>query len=288
MHRNGARRIINQLAGAVQATRPISWLQAGVFTLEGTFLSEGKLAFITGRSLSAALAVMLAVAASFAFNDWTDAAEDRIGHPERAIPSGRLSQAGALGAALGLAVLAVVAAWRLGPAPLSLVIVNLLVSALYSLHLKGTLLLGNAAIAYLNATILMIGGMAASAFAPVMWPIAALVFLFTLVQEVLFSIRDRAADAQAGVRTTAVRLGRARSLRLFFGLTALFLIACLAAAVLARAPGPYLIAVGVFFCAPFGYILVLLRGTVSDRRIARACVVILVPRVASLIPLLLL
>ena len=75
-------------------------------------------------------------------------------------------------------------------------------------------------------------------------------------------------------------------MRLFAGLSGLFLLASLAAAGLARAPGAYLAAVAACFITPFAYLLLFLRQGADPRRVARACVLILVPRVASLIPML--
>ena len=275
------------MLGAIQLIRPHSCLQAGLYALLGFLLSHGSLQPFSTQAASAVLSVMLVAASGFALNDWKDVHVDAVAHPNRALPSGRLSRRAAAVIALLVAALAFVNAWPLGAWPVALVVINLLVSGAYSVFLKGTLFLGNVAIAYLNATILIFGGMAAGRLTLTVWLIGGLAFVFTCAQEVLYNISDYEADVRLGVRTTVVRLGKAGSIRLFNALVLLLALASVAAAAVSFGPILYLLALGLFMILPFTYILSLLRPTMTARHLNRACLIMGAVRIASLVPALL-
>jgi len=282
-----SRERLGTVVGAIRLIRLHSCLQAALYALLGFLLSDGPLQHFSPRATSAALSVMLVAASGFALNDWADVNVDAISHPNRALPSGRLSRRGAAITSFSAAALAFVAAWPLGMWSVTLVAINLLVSGAYSVVLKGRLFLGNFAVAYLNATILIFGGMAAGRLTPTAWLVSGLAFVFTCAQEVLYNISDYEADVQLGVRTTAVRLGKAGSIQLFSALVLFLALACVAAAAVSSRPTPYLLALGLFTILPFAYILSLLRPTMSAHRLNRACLMMGAVRIASLAPALL-
>jgi geranylgeranylglycerol-phosphate geranylgeranyltransferase len=229
---------------------------------------------------------MLVVASGFAFNDWYDVEADRFGHPNRALPAGRLSRRSALGAAFALGVFSILVAGSLGPWAVVLAAVNLAISSAYSLFLKGTLLLGNLSIAYLNATILIFGARATDQISASVWLISGFAFVFTCAQEVLYNISDHAADTRIGVRTTAVRLGKTRSIQVFNALILFLALASVAIARTSPRPVPCLLAVALCLILPFHFILALLRAPANDQRISRACLMMGAVRILSLIPVL--
>lgn len=70
--------------GFIQTTRFVKSAAAGLF-----------LGFVSG-SIYYGVGALLFLLFSFVFNDWVDAPKDHVGHPNRAVPSGKLTQRQAL------------------------------------------------------------------------------------------------------------------------------------------------------------------------------------------------
>lgn len=68
------------ISGFIQTTRFIKSLGIGL------------LLYFFSSSIYYGVAVLLFLLFSFAFNDWVDAPKDSIGHPNRAIPSGKITR----------------------------------------------------------------------------------------------------------------------------------------------------------------------------------------------------
>ncbi|HUF37136.1 MAG TPA: UbiA family prenyltransferase, partial [Anaerolineales bacterium] len=235
--------MVRSVSGVMQLVRVETCVQAGLFTLFGAYLGSDRSGFITATTVTAALCVVFTTAASFAINDWWDHETDALGHARRAIPSGKVSRRAALAiTAVTAAAALILSAW-LEPALRFLVAFNLVVSGVYSIRLKGTVLAGNLTIAYLNASMLLFGGLAVGSVTPRLWAPILLTFLFTLPQEVLYDLRDEKADAAIGMRTTAVGLGGVRTRRLLLGLFGVFAAAAVGVTALSRMPVLYIVAV---------------------------------------------
>ncbi|MEP6692551.1 MAG: UbiA family prenyltransferase, partial [Gemmatimonadaceae bacterium] len=149
------------------------------------------------------LAALAAVALTVAANAWNDAADadvDRVAHPARPVPSGRImvaeAQHIATGAALAGVALAAGARWELGA--LSCAVVAALRA--YSPTLKRMGLAGNLAVALLASLPFLYGSSAAGSAGAGLALVAVAVPLH-LARELAKDLADVAGDALANRRT---------------------------------------------------------------------------------------
>jgi geranylgeranylglycerol-phosphate geranylgeranyltransferase len=259
-----------RLSVLAQLSRLDSSLTAAAYTLVGSYLSVGFARLLTLPAIHMALVVALMVAFSFAFNDYIDVAVDRLGKPDRPIPSGRISRRAAGIVAIILAVAAVVITVPRGLWLVALVLGTLSLSALYSAVLKNTILLGNSTVAFLDATIVIYGGLAVGKLTSAVWIASLLTFLYVFAQEVLYAVEDEEGDRKAGLHTIANRLGVVGALRLFQALACIFMMAALLPWLLGLVPARYLCAVVPCTILPVLSIVILLglRITASTMRLA--------------------
>src|SRR5262249_54138863 len=178
------------VAGLIRIIRPKTTAQAVLYTLLGAYLQGGLGALATARAWGAALVVGLSVAFSFVVNDRCDLPIDRLSKPDRPLPSGMLSPRGAALYATTLALIALVVAWLLGPLLSAIALATLALSVLYSYHFKNTVLLGNAAVAVLDATIVLFGAAAVGYVRPVILLLSSIMALYALAEEILFTLKD--------------------------------------------------------------------------------------------------
>lgn len=208
----------------------LRWLhatQAALYTLIGAYLAAGWSGVTSLPALQAALVVWLVVLYGFVVNDYFDQDIDRLSKPERPIPAGLTTPRVAVALALGLALGALVWSGTLGPLSAGLALANLLVCAIYSARLKNSVLIGNATMALLDATIVLYGSLALGTPPPSAWLAAGLFVLFFFGYEILKTIDDREGDARAGLGTVATRLGARVSVRLFQAIAVGFCLAAL-------------------------------------------------------------
>jgi geranylgeranylglycerol-phosphate geranylgeranyltransferase len=115
----------------------------------------------------------------------------------------------------GLAVSAFTSSLCLGIA-----LFNALLLVLYAARLKSTPFFGNAAVAYLSASIFLFGGAYAGWHALLdMLPIAAITFLAMLARELLKDGEDIEGDQAHGADTLAIRIGVRKTALIAFACT---------------------------------------------------------------------
>ena len=184
--------------------RPANGLIAGAAVAVGALVARRPPA--AGPVLLGALAAFAAAAGANALNDVVDARADAVNRPGRPVPSGTVGRRAALSVAvLGYAA-AIALGFAVGPAAGGLALAWVVVTALYSLALKGTPIVGNVTVAAVAASPLLMGGLSQRAAGPTLVP-CALAFLAHLAREIVKDVEDMAGDRAAGVRTTAVALG---------------------------------------------------------------------------------
>ena len=165
------------------------------------------------------LCVFFVTGAGNAANDLFDVAIDRVNRPDRPIPSGRVSEAGALRYAALLSILGCLAAVPAGALPLLVAAGNTGLLWLYAAHLKKIALAGHLAVAYLSASVFLFGGVAAGLDRfGVLLPLALITFLGTVARELLKAAEDVEGDRDGGARTFPVRFGIRTTVRLAFAL----------------------------------------------------------------------
>ncbi len=148
---------------------------------------------------AAMIAVFLFTAAGNALNDFLDAEIDARAHPERPIPSGRISSENARRLTFILFAGSVLAALFINAGALAIVIISLGIMLAYEFRLKKLGLTGNISIAWLTASLFLFGAVSVGEPLPV-WALFATSFAATLGREIIKDIQDRSADT--GIRKT--------------------------------------------------------------------------------------
>jgi geranylgeranylglycerol-phosphate geranylgeranyltransferase len=277
--------LAQRTSALLELTRPDKPIVAALCTLLGAYLGAPAGGFLNGRALEAAAVVGLTTAFGLVINDCCDLAVDRIGKPHRAIPSGRVSLRQARLFASILATIALAVSCLLGTELALFAAAAILLSGAYSFVLKSTLILGNATVGLLVAGSLIFGALSVSLVTPAVWMAAIISLPYMLAQEALFNLEDVDEDRQAGLRTTATRLGPDRTASfvrfLFFGVALLTLV-----------PWPagigsigYVAAMLLCVVAPIAGIIFLLRQPLSPRAVHTAVRLSRLSWVTSFLPL---
>jgi geranylgeranylglycerol-phosphate geranylgeranyltransferase len=244
-----------------------SIVAAGYVCLGGYLAGAGP---FSRPVIRGALVVLLIVCFGNVVNDCADVAVDTLAKPSRPLPAGAISMRFATWLAGFLAAGGVLVATTLHVRAVFVAVAAVFVAGAYSWWLKGTLLLGNFAVALLVANTVLYGGIAARLVPPAVIITSALILLFVLVQEVLFTLEDEEWDRLARVGTTANRLGPARTLALHRALGAAIIVVAFLPALLGIAPHAYLYALVPCVIVPTIGVLMLLRGTPSSATVRRA------------------
>ena len=189
----------------VRITRPHNAAVAGLTALLGYLIATGTL---TPPSLLLAVVVVLVTAGGNVINDVYDVEIDRINRPERPIPAGEISLAGAKAYTAALFAGGIAVAALTTPLCLLIALANSAILIAYAVRLKRVPGLGNVAVAYLTASVFLFGG----AFAGIEGlvqnvSLAAITFLATIAREVLKDAEDVDGDAAGGARTLPMIVG---------------------------------------------------------------------------------
>jgi geranylgeranylglycerol-phosphate geranylgeranyltransferase len=198
----------------IRVTRPHNAVVAGLTALLGYLIATGTL---TPPSLLLAVVVALITAGGNVINDIYDVEIDRINRPERPIPSGEISLAGAKAYTVALFAVGLLAATLTTPLCLAIALANAVVLIAYAVWLKRTPVLGHMAVAYLTASVFLFGGAFAGIEGLVQnLSLAAITFLATIAREVLKDAEDVDGDAAGGARTLPMIVGIRRTGTLAF------------------------------------------------------------------------
>lgn len=198
------------MKGYIQLIRPVNCIMGAVAVFVAAFITSGNT--LTESEYFAvyfAMAVViLFMAAGNALNDYFDKDIDKINHPERPIPSGRIAPKNALimayalfGASIALSIFINILAFLL-------VIINVSIIVAYETMLKSRGLSGNAIVSWLTATLFLFGGLAVFESTPELLKVSTLVILaFTasLGREITKDIQDVKGDIDR--RTLPKRIG---------------------------------------------------------------------------------
>jgi geranylgeranylglycerol-phosphate geranylgeranyltransferase len=177
--------------------RPGNALMAAVGTLAGMVLAPGP-PLALHAWLAAPAAAFLLSAWGNVRNDLADVEVDRVAHPERPLPAGRLKASHARGAAAVLLVAALAAAYVAAGWPtLLFAAINGALLVLYERVLKAQGLPGNLTIALLVSSTFLFGAVATRTD-PLGWGsvalLAAMALMTNMAREVLKDTEDMAGD----------------------------------------------------------------------------------------------
>ncbi len=155
--------------------------------------------------LISAVVVFMFICGGNALNDYIDHEIDKTAHPERPIPSGRMTRKAALNAAcvtLGGSV--VVSLLTADPECISVVIIACVLMVAYEVALKQRGFVGNVTIAVLTGMLFLLGGAVAGSAADNA-VIAAMAMLVSVGREIAKDIEDM--DSDEGRFTLPMRIG---------------------------------------------------------------------------------
>lgn len=159
---------------------------------------EQLLDYAVEIALSMAI-VVLFTGAGNALNDYFDREVDKVAHPERPIPTGKVSPMSALTLSAVLFSMAVVTSVFVNLWSVLIVVTSIIFMVAYETLLKAEGLAGNFVISWLTGALFLFGGAAVDRM-EVAWPLAALAFLATLGREIVKDVQD--VDGDRGSRTT--------------------------------------------------------------------------------------
>lgn len=237
------------MKGFVALLRPLNCLMVAAAVFIGALVASGPLGIQVHLMdvLTASLVAFLFTGAGNALNDYFDRDIDRINHPRRPIPSGKISPDSVLLFAFVLFLVSLVLATFINIIVTFIVVANLAVMISYEVLSKAKGLAGNMTIAWLTGTTFLFGGAAVGAIEDTI-VLAALAFLATLGREIAKDIEDIEGDEgrdtvpmQAGVGNAQIMAGTAifasillsplpQLLGLFLGSGLIFYILSIAAA----------------------------------------------------------
>ena len=213
------------IAGFFVITRPANAAVSGVTAIIAYLIATGT---VIPPAFLLLVIVTLITAAGNVINDYFDADIDRINRPDRPIPSGMVSLMAARRFAVMLFLAGIAVALFTPPLCLAIAVANSLILVLYAARLKSLPVVGNAAVAYLAASIFLFGGAFAGRDAFVlMIPLAAITFLATMVREILKDAEDVQGDAAGGADTLPIRIGIRTTARIAAGIAMIAAIASL-------------------------------------------------------------
>jgi geranylgeranylglycerol-phosphate geranylgeranyltransferase len=155
--------------------------------------------------------------AACAINDYWDLDKDRIDHPERPLPSGRLSPQQAWWAAVVLFACALIAAIPLGLYSFILVAVSTVLLWDYSHLLTYSGIIGNVIVAAIVAALIFLSSLVVGRPFAMLYPIWFL-FCYTLAKEIIWDVHDAAGDRTQGIVTVANWWGNRAAFLVAWGL----------------------------------------------------------------------
>jgi geranylgeranylglycerol-phosphate geranylgeranyltransferase len=179
----------------IQLLRPLNCVMVAVAVFIGALIAKG-LSVLEIHYLEICIACIVAflfTGAGNSLNDYFDRDIDRINHPSRPIPSGKIKPESALNLALILFLASLILVAFINMIAFIIVIANLAVMLSYEIFFKARGAAGNLTISWLTATTFLFGG--AVVLAPEKTLILSiLAFLATLGREIAKDIDDIKGD----------------------------------------------------------------------------------------------
>jgi len=196
----------------VDLVKPELPMAAGICVFAGEIVASktlpsftiGLMGFLTGFFISGAAMIT---------NDYFDLDVDRVNHPNRPLPSGRISRSEVMALTGLFSVAGFMAASFLGAIPLILAAAMWIVSNLYNWRYKETGFIGNMMVSFCLFMLFICGGAAVEGIENgIVWAFGALVFVFDLGEEIAGGAMDMEGDELRSVRTIARIYGKKQAL----------------------------------------------------------------------------
>lgn len=198
----------------IALTRPGNMVLTAIAVIAGAFIAAGtNVSDFQIEILICCFCSMMLVGGGNALNDYNDRETDRENHPERPIPSGKVSADSAYTYAqslLGLGLLILLLALE-NKMPFVVALIGVLLLIAYENGLKAAGITGNVAVGLMSGAVFLFAGMAVNDPGPTLW-MFGLAVLATITREIVKDIQDLEGDTDR--RTLPSRIGIRYSLNI--------------------------------------------------------------------------
>ena len=198
----------------IALTRPGNAVLTAVAVIAGAFIAAGpEIIDFQTEIIICCISAMMLVGGGNALNDYNDRESDKENHPNRPIPSGKISAETALNYShillgSGLVILwFTLANWLV----FLIALIGVLTLIAYENGLKATGIAGNIAVGFMSGAVFLYAGMAVDNPGPTIW-MFGLAFLATISREIVKDIQDLGGDRDR--RTLPSRIGISYSLNI--------------------------------------------------------------------------
>lgn len=191
-------------SGVVDLVRFRTTIGAPALTVTGMYVAGADIGPIP------AVASFLMMCFAQSWNDLRDRETDATSKPDRPLPAGTVTVRAAVLVAAASAIGAIIVVPFLENVGMLVVITSLALAYMYSVGVKSTVLLGNAVVAWVSASTVLVG-LSSHQVNGRAWSATAIVFLFILGNEILKSAEDADGDRLNGITTLATRYPLATS-----------------------------------------------------------------------------
>ena len=199
-------------------TRPGNAVLTAIAVIAGGFIAIGPdIIDFQKEMIICCISAMMLVGGGNALNDYNDRESDKQNHPERPIPSGKISADTALTFAqtllgLGLVILLITLDNKM---PFVIAFIGMVTLVAYEGRLKATGISGNIAVGFMSGAVFLYAGMAVANPGPTLW-LFGLAFLATISREIIKDIQDLEGDKDRF--TLPARIGIDASLNIAIGI----------------------------------------------------------------------
>ena len=216
---SGLREKLESYSGLLKTELPLA---AGICVVAGEVLAlggspninQGMLGFLTGFFISGSAMIS---------NDYFDLDVDRVNHPDRPLPSGRVSVRELALLTTVFSIAGLMSAALLSSIAVLFAAVLLIVGLLYNWKFKEVGLPGNMMVSFSVAMTFVFGGVSTGQLENgVVWIFGMLAFLFDLAEEIAGGAMDLEGDKLRSVKSLAELKGRRFALRISAALLACF------------------------------------------------------------------
>ncbi len=201
--------VITPVWALLRLSRPGNILMIGAAVLLGRYLGSGDIR--EANLLYASVAAGLLGAAGNIMNDLVDLDSDLINHPERGLPSGRISIRNARIFLLACLILSLMALATLSPIHWMVYGFCTPLLVAYNLILERTPLFGNLAVSLLVGLAIVFGALQ-TGFSSTVLVAGGFAFFTTLAREIVKDVSDMEGDRRSGLKTLPLSIGSGRSL----------------------------------------------------------------------------
>lgn len=218
-----------QLIAGLQLIRWGNCLLAVASVLVGAYLTIGDLQ--AGALLVTCVVVFTICAGGNVVNDVVDIQIDKVNHPARPLPSGKVSRQAAIRLAVALHISSGIAIAFAGQIVAIMGVAAAVLLLCYNFFFKRIPLVGNLTVALLGGATFVVGGVAVSEASSCALPgpliPAAFAVLLHLAREIVKDVEDATGDRSDKMKTLPLWLGRRAALAIASGLYLLLTIVSL-------------------------------------------------------------